>query len=110
MYRKPGSNMTAVEVVSAMYDSYIPHDVLMQARAEDARYEADPARFAAEAAARGVAWNTKCARETILKIRNLLDAGKTSLADHEKNWTLCVHLRARRQYQAQARQLTQEVA
>jgi hypothetical protein len=41
MYRQPGSNMTAVEVVSAMYDSYIPHDVLMQARAEDARFAAE---------------------------------------------------------------------
>jgi hypothetical protein len=40
MYRKPGSNMTAVEVVSAMYDGYIPADVMMQARAEDARFAA----------------------------------------------------------------------
>ncbi len=41
MFRKPNSTMSAVEVVSAMYDGYIPGDVLMQARAEDARFAAD---------------------------------------------------------------------
>jgi hypothetical protein len=97
--------MSAVEVVAAMYDGPIPPDVLMQARAEDARYKANPARFAADEALGNVAWNTRCARECIAKIRQLIAAGKLGAADHEKSSTLCIHLNARRQYQAEARQL-----
>ena len=44
-YRKPGSTMTAVEVVSAIYDGPIPHDVLIEARAEDARFAALKSNF-----------------------------------------------------------------
>lgn len=110
MYRKPGSTMTAVEVVASRYDGPIPHDVLMEARAEDARFAASPASFAAEDATSGVAWNTRCARDVITKIRGLNAAGKVSAAEHERDWTLCCHLKARRLYQAQVRQIMQGVA
>lgn len=40
MYRKPRSNMSAVEVVSAMYDGPIPADIMMCARAEDSAFAA----------------------------------------------------------------------
>jgi hypothetical protein len=38
--RQPGSNMTAVEIVSLRYDGPIPADVMMQARAEDSAFRA----------------------------------------------------------------------
>lgn len=107
MYRKPGSTMTAVEVVSAMFDGPIPADVLMQARAEDSAYNADPRRVSADQATGNVRWNTRCARESIALIRKLIADGKTSAAEHERTWTLCAHLKARRQYQTQVRQIMQ---
>ena len=41
MFRQLNSTMTAVEIVSARYDGPIPANVMMEARAEDARFAAE---------------------------------------------------------------------
>jgi hypothetical protein len=78
MYRKPGSTMTAVETVSAMFDGPIPHDVLIEARAEDARFVASHAeRIAAVTAADEARMMVGYYAE---KVRRLMSAKKSKKA------------------------------
>ena len=110
MYRQPGSNMTAVEVVSAMHDGPIPADVMMAARAEDDAYRANPVRFMTAAAEAGLRWNTDHARKSIARIRALIAEGKPKHAEAERVQILCAHLKARRESQAILRNIAQGVA
>jgi hypothetical protein len=91
--------MTAVEIVSAMYDRQVPADVMMQARAEDAAFNDDPSVVAMQAAFDGIIWNTMRAHESIERIRDATKAGDLLTATSERKQVLPVHMRARRQYQ-----------
>ena len=110
MYRKPGSTITAVEIVASMYDGPIPADVLIDARAEDAAFRNNPKAFEARAALEGIAWNTRSARESIARIRTFANKGDRLSAETERRQILPAHLAARRQYRAQMNKIMKEVA
>ena len=99
MFRKPNSTMTAVEIVSSMYDGPIPADIMMQARAEDAAFRADPKSAAISDAVDGIAWNTLRAHESIGRIRDARAVGDLLSAESERKQVLASHLQARRRYQ-----------
>ena len=110
MFRKPSSTMTAVEIVSAMYDRAIADDVMLQARAEDAAFDAEPNAVAMQAALTGISWNTMRARESIERIRNATKVGDLLSATSERKQVLPAHMKARRQYQQELATLRTAVA
>jgi hypothetical protein len=100
MYRKFGSTMSAVSIVYSMYDGPVPAAALAAAHAEDDAHDANPQKFWADAALRAIDRNTRCARESIARIRRFRKEGNSYGVANECSQILPCHLAARREYQA----------